>query len=484
MDTTQQQQNNRRDLLPFDPIVILFDVLRQWFLVVTVVLIVAVAAYIVRDSSYRPVYRANATLVVTTRSSYSSIYNNIDSTSSLASVFTEILNSSLLRSKVLEEAGLSHFGGRISATMITNTNLLNLRVEDQDPRAAFLVIKAIIENHEIVTYSVIGDIVVEVLQVPTVPTVPVNRDDAVQVMIRAAQIAGIASCLLLALLSYRRDAVRSRSEAERKLDCWCLGEIHHENKYKTLADYFRRRKKGILITKPETGFQYVSTISKLRQRVVQHMHSGSVLIVTSVMENEGKSTVAANLALDLAKKHGNVLLLDCDLHKPAAHKLLELPDDSKTLVDVLSGGTPIQDAVFQEKICGLDVIPAKKTNNRVASELITSEALKQLVQVLRQQYRYIVIDLPPMSVSTDTECVMDLADASLLVVRQNQCSASALNRAIATLQKDKVKLLGCVLNNVYTTFLSSGEGYTATYGRYGHYDKYSRYSRYAGKRPR
>ncbi len=480
MDTNSQQQMKQQDLLSFDPVVIILDVLKQWLLVVIVVAVVAVGAFILRDSSYQPVYQSNATLVVTTRSSYSSVYKNIDSTNTLASVFTEILNSSLLRAKVLEEAGISSFGGRISASVVSNTNLLTLRVEDKNPRTAFLVMKAVIENHEVVTYNVIGDIVIEVLQTPKVPTAPVNRDDTMQFTVRAAAISGIAVCLLLAFLSFRRDAVRSRSEAERKLDCWCLGEIRHENKYKTLRDCLKHRKKGILITRPDTGFQYVSMISKLRQRVVQHMHGGRVLIVTSVMENEGKSTVAANLALELARKQGKVLLLDCDLHKPAVHKLLDLEPGLPAIQDVLTGAGKLQDSIVEEKHYGLHILPARKANNKLASELITSNGLKELLQVLRQHYRYIVVDMPPMSVSTDTECVMELADDSLLVVRQNQCTAPVLNRAISALQDGRAKLLGCVINDVYSTFLSTGAGYDAGYGRY---DQYSRYSRYAGKRP-
>ena len=73
---------------------------------------------------------------------------------------------------------------------------------------------------------------------------------------------------------------------------------------------------------------------------------------------------------------------------------------------------------------------------------------------------------------------MEFADASLLVVRQNGVLATDLNRAIRNLQRGRAELLGCVLNNVHSTEILSGEGYGTGYGRYGGYGQYGRYGRY------
>ena len=73
---------------------------------------------------------------------------------------------------------------------------------------------------------------------------------------------------------------------------------------------------------------------------------------------------------------------------------------------------------------------------------------------------------------------MEYADASLLVVRQNGVRVTDLNRAIRDLQRGKAKMLGCVLNDVISTAVFSGEGYGVGYGRYGGYGKFGRYSKY------
>ena len=93
----------------------------------------------------------------------------------------------------------------------------------------------------------------------------------------------------------------------------------------------------------------------------------------------------------------------------------------------------------------------------------------------------VILDLPPMSAVTDAEAMADLADCSLLVVRQNAALTPALNKAIAALEQGSAKMLGCVLNNVYATALFSGQGsdynrgYGYGYGKYGQYGRYGAY---------
>ena len=90
-------------LLPFDPIVLVQDVVKRWLLIIVVALAVGVGSYIYVDSSYRPVYKTTTTFVVTSRSSSSSVYSNLTSASNLATVFSDLLNSSFLRKTILQD---------------------------------------------------------------------------------------------------------------------------------------------------------------------------------------------------------------------------------------------------------------------------------------------------------------------------------------------------------------------------------------------
>lgn len=468
----------QKSLLPFDPIILIWDALKKWLLVVVVAVIAGMLAFVYTDSGYVPQYATSSTLVLSTRDSSSTIYDQLDATSTLAGVFTEVLNSSVMRNNILDELQMDTFSGSIQASAIESTNLLTVRVTAGDPRTAFRVMQVLLEKHDMVTYAVMGDIVLEVLEPPTVPAAPFNAVDTDRAFRMAALLAGAATFALLVVLAYFKDVVRSKEEAEEKLACWCLGEIRHERKKRTLVDLLLRRKRSILITDPQTGFRYVTTMSKLSRRVEQNMHRGKVLLVTSVMENEGKSTVATNLALSLSKKYPRVLLMDCDLRKPACRKILGQQVPKFCTQDVIRGEASVSEAVCTDKRSRLQMLFAKRCAPQEAGELIGSQGMAAMLEQAREQYDYVVIDLPPMSAAPDAEAIMELADAGVLVVRQNVVTATDLNRAIGDLQRGRGKLLGCVLNNVHTTELFAGEGYGTGYGRYGGYSRYGRYGRY------
>lgn len=476
MQENTENQAAQSGLISFHPITIVRDVLKRWYLIVAVAVLAGIAAYIVSDQLYVPTYSTTTTFVVSAKGSSTTVYQNLSATTNLASVFSEVLNSSILRKKVLETLGMTSFDGTITAASIAETNLLTLRVTASDPRTAFLVTRAIIENHQTVSYQVLGDTILEVLQNPTVPVIPINSSGSFAYMKKAALLAAAAMCVLMALLSYRRDTVRSKQEAEKKLECQVLTEICHEKKYKTLRMLLRRRKTSILISNPATSFLFVETIRKLRRRVEQQMpQNGRVLMVTSVLENEGKSTVAVNLAIAMAQKNSRVLLIDCDLRKPACYKILRFPWKRPGTVDAASGKIHLENAVARMGSTGLYLLLERK-GLRSSTELSSSDGMAELVENARNLFDFVILDTPPMSVAPDAECIMELADASLLVVQQNVVTADDINHAVRALQSAHSKLLGCVINNVYELSLPQGDGYGYGYGHYGKYGKYGKYS--------
>ena len=458
-------------LLFFDPIVLLQDVCRRWLIIVLAALAVGVGSYIYTDSAYVPQYRTSTIFVVTSRGSSTTVYSNLTSTSNVAGLFTELLNSSIMRKSIMEEMNVPYLDAEISTSVIPNTNLITMTVASKDPRTAFLTAQTLIDHHEKLTYTIVDDIVMEVLQHPSVPMAPVNRANAMGQMKRMSLLAGLAAAVTLAILSFLRDVVRSGTEAQAKLDCDYLGEIPHEKKFKTVFSRISRRKTSILMDNPVTSFRYVETIRKLRRRVEQHMGDGKVVMVTSLLENEGKSTVAVNLALAMAKKHDRVLLIDCDLRKPACHAILDQKKFSAGIKEVLQGKAALTDAVVRYKRTNLDILFGRKGDKNVG-DLIASERMDALLNWAREHYDYVVLDLPPMAAASDAEGMAALADASILVVRQNVAAAPSLNRAIASLEGQRAKLLGCVVNNVYTSRLSSSGGGYGGYHKYNYYGSY------------
>lgn len=482
-DERLTEQTEQIELLSFDPIVVVLDVLRRWYVVVCVALIAAMAAYVFTELRYEPRYTTETTFVVSTQESSSTVYQNLSAASNLATTLSEVFNSSLMRKTVSEVMGTESFHGTISASAIEETNLLTMRVTDTDPRSAFLATRAIIEHHQEISSRIMGEIVLEVLQQPKVPSGPSNRADAMGTAKKAGLLCGAAACGLLLLIAFLRDTVRSASEAKKKLHCRVLGELRHERKHRSLRAVLHRQKTSILISNPLTSFSYTEKLRTLRRKVEQHLpEGGKVILVTSALENEGKSTVAVNLALSFAQKRRRVLLIDCDLRKPACCKILNLPWGASGTAAVASGSARPEEAIvpyIEGK--SLDLLLEGRAV-RGSSDLAGSHGMAALIDWARERYDIVILDTPPMLAGPDAEAFADLADAAILVVRQNQAETRLLCNALEVLRGAEAKVLGCVLNNCYTSVLSEQSNYGYGYGHYGHYGKYGRYGAYGPKK--
>ena len=148
-----------------------------------------------------------------------------------------------------------------------------------------------------------------------------------------------------------------------------------------------------------TSFSFVESFKKLRN-LLEHehrRHGAKVFLITSVLENEGKSTVAANLALSLAKTSKKVLLVDADLRKPAQYKILERRGlETAEFSDVLAGDAPLSDAVHFDKEYGIYTIFNQSTE-RDSTELLRRKQTVRILQALREKMDYIILDSAPVS---------------------------------------------------------------------------------------
>ena len=241
------------ELFNYDPLVVVLDVVKRWFIVLLVALLAGMGAFVATELRYTPQYTTNTTFVVNARGSTTTVYQNLSAATSLSSVFSEVLNSSVMRQTVLESQGLSGFDGVIRTQLIPETNLLTMQVTGSDPRETFLVTRAVLENHQLVSKQIMGETVLDVLQEPVVPMGPSNPINPKGVMKKVMVLSAGAMCLVLAVASVMRDTVRSREEAEKKLDDRVLTELRHERKKRSLKTLLHKNRESILITNPATS---------------------------------------------------------------------------------------------------------------------------------------------------------------------------------------------------------------------------------------
>lgn len=170
------------------------------------------------------------------------------------------------------------------------------------------------------------------------------------------------------------------------------------------------------------------------------------LLVTSAGPEEGKSTAVSNLAVVTAQAGTRVLVLDCDLRKPAMHKVFDL-DNHRGLTSVLVGGVDPTEAISPTLADNLWVLTSGPLPPNPA-ELLGSGRMKDLLPQLEEKYDLILVDTPPLLAVTDAAVLAPQVDAAVLVARAGVTRRDMLAEAKASLAKTGVHLLGAILNGL------------------------------------
>ena len=172
-----------------------------------------------------------------------------------------------------------------------------------------------------------------------------------------------------------------------------------------------------------------------------------VIVVTSSVPGEGKSTTSGNLALSLAQSGNKVLLVDCDMRKPSIHKKFRLTNASGT-ADVLLRKKEFVE-VAKEYNENLTIMTAGKIPPN-PSEMLASRAMTAFIEEMRENFHYIILDTPPLQAVTDAQILSTKADGVLLVVKSGHTKKDVVNGAVDLIKKVNGKFIGTVLNAVET----------------------------------
>ncbi|MEJ2702787.1 MAG: polysaccharide biosynthesis tyrosine autokinase, partial [Sedimentisphaerales bacterium] len=182
------------------------------------------------------------------------------------------------------------------------------------------------------------------------------------------------------------------------------------------------------------------------------------LVVTSPGMREGKTTFAVNLATSMAESGLRVLLIDGDLRKPDVARLLNLPEGSRGLQDVLCG-VKLEQAVYSVVATGLDVLAADFTDATDAYEILAQPSVTRIINSISKKYDHVIVDTPPVLGFPDAMMWAKIGDAAILISYAGHTTMPDLREAKERLAQIGVKVLGTVLSSV-----QAGHGYY----RHGH----------------
>ena len=200
-------------------------------------------------------------------------------------------------------------------------------------------------------------------------------------------------------------------------------------------------------------------------------HPPQVILMTSALPREGKTTAAVNLAVTLAQLGDKTLLVDADLRKPGINRALSLVDGKHAGLSSYLAGVSSLDLITvpHPAITNLAAIPTGPIPPNPA-DLLSSHRLMELIADLRSRYKFVVIDSPPIMAATDAVILSVVVDGVLLVVRSGETPKEAFTRTRDLLAGVKCRMLGVVLNAVNASspdYYYSYRYYPYSYGGYG-----------------
>lgn len=450
---------------------------KLWIPAIIVTAAFAVLFALRAKMNYTPMYQSRAMFTVSSGYSsddilsYSYYYDN-EAAKQLAAAFPYMLGTDVMNELVKNELGVSYINGSIRAEAVADTNLFILTVTSSDPQDAYDILEAVIASYPRVALYMVDYSQVIMKSEPTVPTAPYNSFSWKGSAVKGGMLGLGLSCLAALVLAMMRKTIFSAADLKALANVPILASVARTSAKK------RRSGKGIIsLTHAGVDPDFVEAMRGLRIKLLRAMTEpgAQVILVTSTLPGEGKTTISANLALSLASSGLRTVLIDTDLRKQDTKAAVGVNDTRPGLPEYMTDSN-IKVASMLSPVPGssLEVICSTAAKRRPP---MNAHKLEQLIERLRPDYDYIVLDTPPCGIISDAKFICRCADAIVYVVRHDYASRNQIVDSMQELADQKAKLTGCVLNDTPAVSHSKRYGYGQYgYGKYGYgktgYKKY------------
>ena len=258
-------------------------------------------------------------------------------------------------------------------------------------------------------------------------------------------VAGLGAGLLLAfLLEYFKPGVKTSTEIEQSFGLPVVGFIPFMSQRKSRgASYYQSLDR--LVTEP---FSHLSeAVRAMRVHLQLSSANSKVILITSALPGEGKSTAAMLLAASCASSGKKTVLLDCDFRLRSTSEVLLRRKHEPGLSEFLSGTAKLTDIITQGPVTKINLIPAGSTPSNSA-DLLMSQGMLDLIAVLRSGFDYVIMDAPPLLPVVDALALAAGVDKILVVVEWCRTPRAAISEAFRVLGPEAHRVAGVILNKV------------------------------------
>jgi succinoglycan biosynthesis transport protein ExoP len=274
----------------------------------------------------------------------------------------------------------------------------------------------------------------------SLPTAPVSPNILQNVLLAA--VAGLVlSVGVVLLLEYLDDTIKNAEDVQRVMGHSTLGSIARVGLVRKPGDVL------VTLRYPHSpaAEDFRSLRTNLRYAGIEN--PGGVLLVTSANPAEGKTTIAANLAIAMAQAGKRVALVDADLRRPGVDRVFGLENETGLTALFLDEPMAPEAALQSSPVPGLKILTSGELPPNPA-EMLESRRMTEILQQLRQQFDMVIIDSPPALVVADANILASRCSGAILVMDSGRTRTDAARKVVETLTRSQVKLLGVALNRV------------------------------------
>lgn len=450
---------------------------KLWFVMVIVMVIFTIIGYQKYRKSYVPNYETRATFSITAPqydgSEDRSYTNNSELASILSVSFDYLINNEVFYEIIKQDLGINYMPSVITISAVPSTNILSIIASGSNADMNYKVVQSVMKNYGSVAEFVIGDTQLDVLEEPTVADTPTNPYDPVKNAITYALIGMFIGVLPSVVYTFFVKTIRNKEDVEKQLNVTFLGSLPG-----VILNGKNKKLKNCSILNKEVGFRYLEAMRSINSRCEKELvkNSYKVILVTSTLEGEGKSTFALNLAYSLSKSQKKVMLIDGDLRKPSIYKMVDQQMNHYKIEDFLERRIKSSQAIVNlEGTRVLTLAPSEPSKEAI--KYLNSPQMEHFIEESRDVVDYVIIDAPSCSELSDAAVLAKYSDGIVYVVKED---FAKVNKIIDTLQEfsyTRKPIIGCVLNSTEGK-LNLAYGYGKHYG-YGYHKGYG--SRYYGR---
>lgn len=435
---------------------------KRWLTIVVTSLLV-VAAVTGGSFLLPPRYEATSELLVSAQgsTSLSDMSQGVSFTERQLQSYKELVTSAVILDPVIAELGLTEdaeeLAKDVSATVPPNTFLLQITADHSDPEQAATLantitaeLRRLIESTGPRQEDGTATLSVAVLREATPETEPVFPD--IPLNVAASVVLGILLGMLLALVRESMDKTfADDSTLSDLVEAPALAVIPETGKHDGTT----------LLTDADPMSPQAEAIRRLRTNLefVSRAGDDRIIVVSSSLPEEGKTTVSVNLAASLAELGQRVLLVDADLRKPSVARVLGL-EGSVGLTTLLIGHADLADVVQPWRDTTLDVLPSGQIPPN-PNELLGSQAMKDLCARFVESYDIVIIDSPPLLPLADAMVLARLCGGAVLVARAHRTLKRQVATSASMIRQVGAEVQGVVLNRAAT---SNSDVYGHRYG--------------------